>query len=395
MTVSSSVGGFVHTTGLNGKPESKVRTASAQCQTMLCCSVALRWTVCHNIAMLTINILISSATRRRSLLVAFFTLILGVACARAQTKEGNGFKAYDTAAANVVPAKPPVFGEVLLGGHGGTDLTLPFFCGHSGGGNIVVLSAYDEADYNPDFHSACPANSVTTISITSAEGARDPYVAATIHDAHAIFFAGGDQSKYVKFWSASPVQAEINRAAARGVPIGGISAGLAVQGQFAFSAMLDTVTSPEALANPYDPKVTLERNFLDFPSMKGIITDSHFSQRERMGRLVTFLARIVQDGWASEVHGIGIDETTAVLLERGNATVSGKGAAYFFTLRSPPEKCLPGHPLTVRGIAVYRLPAGVDSHFDFTSWKGTGGSPFSVDVIDGQMIRSDQPTQGQ
>ncbi len=345
--------------------------------------------------MLTINILFSPVTRARSALAAFFPLILAVACGGAQTKQGNGFKAYDTAAANEVRAKPPVFGEVLLGGHGGTDLTMPFFCEHSGGGNIVVLSAYDEPDYNPDFHLACPSNSVTTISITSAEGARDPYVAATIHDAHAIFFAGGDQSKYVKFWSASPVQAEINRAAARGVPISGISAGLAVQGQFVFSAMQDTVTSPEALANPYDPKVSLERDFLDFPSMKGIITDSHFSQRQRMGRLVTFLARIVQDGWASQAHGIGIDETTAVLLERGMASVVGKGAAYFFTLRSRPEKCVSGQPLTVRNISVYRLPAGADSHFDFSSWKGAGGASFSIDVIDGKMIRSDPPTPRQ
>ena len=76
--------------------------------------------------------------------------------------------------------------------------------------------------------------------------------------------------------------------------------------------------------------------------MKGIITDSHFSTRERMGRLVTFLARIVQDGWASEVHGIGIDETTAVLVEKGKASVVGKGAAYFFTLRNRPEKCVLG-----------------------------------------------------
>jgi cyanophycinase len=337
--------------------------------------------------------LTSLTIRTRWVSAGFCALLFVAPGARAQTKQGDGFKAYYTAAANTVPAKPPVFGEVLLGGHGGTDLTLPFLCSHSGGGNIVVLSASGEAEYNPDFHAGCPSNSVTTIVITSAEGARDPYVAATIHDAHAIFFSGGDQSNYVKFWSATPVQAEINQAAARGAPIGGTSAGLAVQGQFAFSAMQDTVTSPEALANPYNPKVTLERGFLDFPSMKGIITDSHFSQRERMGRLVTFLARIVQDGWAGEAHGIGIDETTAVLLEQGKATVVGKGAAYFFTLRSRPEKCVPGDPLTVRGISVYRLPAGVDSHFDFASWKGTGGSDFSVDVVDGKMTRSDQPAQ--
>ena len=82
-----------------------------------------------------------------------------------------------------------------------------------------------------------------------------------------------------------------------------------------------------------------------------------------------------------------------MLLEQGKASVVGKGAAYFFSLQSHPEKCLPGTPLTMRGISAYRLPAGADSHFDFASWKGTGGSSFTVDVINGKMTRSDQPVE--
>ena len=35
--------------------------------------------------------------------------------------------------------------------------------------------------------------------------------------------------------------------------------------------------------------------FLDLPLMNDIITDSHFAQRDRMGRLLAFMARLRQD----------------------------------------------------------------------------------------------------
>ena len=47
-----------------------------------------------------------------------------------------------------------------------------------------------------------------------------------------------------------------------------------------------------------------------------------------MGRLMTFLARIVNDGWAAQARGIGVDESTTVAVdERGRAEVFGLGAA--------------------------------------------------------------------
>jgi cyanophycinase len=259
-----------------------------------------------------------------------------------------------------------------------------FLCKHSGGGELVVLSASGADEYNSDFNAACPGNSVTTLVITSAVGGNDPFVADKIRKAHAIFISGGDQSNYVKFWSGNAVQEEINADVARGVPIGGISAGLAVQGQFVFTAMQDTVKSPEALANPYDSHVTLARDFLAIPALKGVITDSHFSQRERMGRSIAFLARIVQDGWAKEVHGIGIDETTAVLVDAdGHARVVGENSAYFMTLDHRPEICVDGKPLTVRHVKVWKLSAGAE--FDLKSWTGPEGTAMEADVVDGKI----------
>jgi len=50
--------------------------------------------------------------------------------------------------------------------------------------------------------------------------------------------------------------------------------------------------------------------------MSGITTDTHFGARDRMGRLATFLARIINDGWRSAPLGVGIDERTGTLRQR-------------------------------------------------------------------------------
>ena len=322
---------------------------------------------------------------RMAILVFGFFLNLAFAC-HAQTAKGDGYVAYSVAAKDPKPPSTPTFAAVLLGGHGDMDEATQFLCKHSGGGELVVLRASGADDYNSEFHSACSGNSVTTLVITSSQGANDPFVAEKIRNAHAIFIAGGDQSNYVKFWTGNAVQKEVNDAVARGVPLGGVSAGLAVQGQFVFAAMLDTVKTPEALANPYDPHVTLVRDFLSIAVLKGVITDSHFSQRERMGRSLVFLARIVQDGWAAEAHGIGVDETTAVLLEAdGHARVVGKNSAYFMTLDHRPEICADGKALTVRHLKVLKLSA--EDSIDLKTWTASGGNGFEVNVVDGEMTR--------
>lgn len=304
-------------------------------------------------------------------------------------QQTSGLQIFSTPAASEKPAAPPEFAAALLGGGGDVDEAAKFLCDYSHGGEIVVLRASGTDAYNPYFHQLCANNSVTTLLTTSAEGANDPRAIEHVRYAHAIFLAGGDQSNYVKFW-AGPLQKQINEAIARGAPIGGTSAGLAVLGEFAYSARNDTVTSAEALANPFDAKVTLERNFLSIPSLRGIITDSHFSARQRMGRTVAFLARIVHDGWRNAARAIGIDEATAVLVEAdGKATVAGKGSAYFLELAHEPEECEPGKPLTVRNVSAYRLPAGPESRFDLKSWSGSGGEHFTINVENGTMKRSD------
>jgi cyanophycinase len=300
------------------------------------------------------------------------------------TSTGTGYVEYTLAAKAPAQTHPPYFGVVMLGGHGDVDEATAFFCKHSGGGKMVILRASGDDDYNKEFHEKCPANSTTTIVFSSREASEQPWVLAQLRDAHAIFIAGGDQSNYIKLWKGTSVQKEMNAAIARGVPIAGISAGLAVEGEFIFASMIDTVTTEQALANPYDIHVTLDKDFLAIPQLRGVITDSHYSARSRMGRSVVFAARILQDRWAKQIHVMGIDETTAVLVQAdGSARVVGKGAAHIFAMDAPAETCADGTPLTVRGLSGFVAPSG--STLNLKTWTATPSESFTINVVDGKM----------
>jgi cyanophycinase-like exopeptidase len=124
---------------------------------------------------------------------------------------------------------------------------------------------------------------------------------------------------------------------------------------------------------------------LRVPHLTATITDSHFSERQRQGRLLTFMARTIADGWTSEVRGIGVDEATAVLLEAdGSASVVGPGAGWFFRMRAGDVvTCVVGQPLETRAIDVVGVHRG--DAFDLTTWSGTG-ERHSIRAADGAVV---------
>ncbi|HXM43803.1 MAG TPA: hypothetical protein VN924_21395 [Bryobacteraceae bacterium] len=95
--------------------------------------------------------------------------------------------------------------------------------------------------------------------------------------------------------------------------------------------MTGSVTSKQALANRSTPLITIENGFLNLsPLLQNTLTDDHFTARDRMGRLIAFLARTIQDGYAAQVSAIATDEKTAFQMEPdGNGVVTGAGAVYF------------------------------------------------------------------
>lgn len=68
-------------------------------------------------------------------------------------------------------------------------------------------------------------------------------------------------------------------------------------GEFIFSAENDYTydTSRPVLENPYDSHVTIRRSLLATPYFDSIVTDTHYSQRNRHGRQVVFMARMSTD----------------------------------------------------------------------------------------------------
>jgi cyanophycinase len=296
-------------------------------------------------------------------------------------------------------AATPRAGYALMGGGTDLDEAFKFLCDRAGGGDLLVLRATGDDDYNSYIQGLCHLNSVSTIIIPSRDAAADPFVAQAIAHASAIFIAGGDQANYINFWDRTPVQTALNDAIARGVPIGGTSAGLAVLGEYAYTAQGDKPDDPNldakpTLADPYNPRVTLNSHFLAIPLLKGIITDSHFAKRNRMGRLLVFLARLNEpDGKpeppiAPKIRGIGIDERAAVLVETGgSAIVVGPGAGAWFIDASHAFGLMEkGRPLTFGAFDVQKVAPG--HKFNLLTWTGDA-TKYQLSVSAG-VVRSTQ-----
>ena len=280
-------------------------------------------------------------------------------------------------------------------GGGEQDPALKWLCERANGGDFLILRANTEDDYaqkvDEEIRALCRLNSAATIVFSEREDSDDPKLLEHIHHAHAIYIAGGDQSNYIRFWQDTPVQDALNQHIAQGKPIGGSSAGLAILGEFSFSSMIDTIHSPEALADPYGNKVTLSRDFLRIPLLAGVITDTHFVKRGRLGRLIVFLARILQDGWAAQVRAIAVEEGAAVLLDAdGQSKIIG-GPAFFLEAKRPPETCRRHTPLSIRGIVVHRVLAG--GSFNVKDWKGLAGDDYQLASANGQ-IKAEGSTHG-
>jgi cyanophycinase len=278
-------------------------------------------------------------------------------------------------------------GLMLMGGGSDVDPAFQWMISKSGGGDFLVLRASGSDAYNPYIYGMGGVDSVETIIIHSRTAVYNVFVLQKIRNAEALFIAGGNQADYCRYIKNSPLAGLINEQAKRGIPIGGTSAGEVVWGQFIFSAEMGTVYSEEALSDPYDLRVTLENEVFDIPVMRKTILDSHFAQRNRMGRLVCFLARIIEDNWSSEVNGIGIDEATALLIENdGTGSICGNGAVYFLKIPGPPQECQSGRPLTYRNITIYK--AQKNSLFDLDSWTGTRGTEYNLSAESGKLMSS-------
>lgn len=288
----------------------------------------------------------------------------------------------------------PDYGVCLMGGSTEDDRAMIWFLEKANGGDILVIRASGTDGYNDYFYSelGVEVNSVETIVFNSAEAANDPYVLQQITNAEAIWMAGGDQSDYINYWKDTEVEnllnAHINEKQA---VIGGTSAGMAVLGRSYFSANNGTVYSSEALEDPYNTYMTLGHNdFLEVPLLANTITDTHFSERDREGRLLTFLA-LMNNELGARTFGIACDEYTAVCIDStGLGAVYGEWPEYddyaFFVQMNceegnQPEQMQAGLPFSWnfngQAAKVYKVGGTTtgENYLDLNDWQtGNGGT---------------------
>ena len=284
-------------------------------------------------------------------------------------------------------------GTVLVGGGTDVDQIFQWMMKKAGGGDFVVIRATGTDAYDSYIYGLGVIDSVETLLINSTTLANDDQVEETLRGAEAVFIAGGDQANYVNFWKGTKVEEVLNYLRnVKQIPIGGTSAGCAILGRTYFSALYGTVTSDEALQNPYNKYMTFGRNdFLDQPYLSDVITDTHFNDPDRRGRLVTFLARMNQD-YEVLAHGIGLDESTAVCIESdGTGRVFGSGTAFFLNqnrLADTPEKCVSRTPLdwyrSRQAVGVYKINGDKTGSgtFDLTTWKAVSGGVHQYYYVD-------------
>ncbi len=287
----------------------------------------------------------------------------------------------------------PAGGVCLMGGATEDDNAMRWFLQRANGGDILVLRASGSDGYNDYLYNfpGVSVNSVETIVCNNASASNSAYIHQKINQAEAIWFAGGDQWKYISYWRGTAVDSLINLAVLkRNIVIGGTSAGMAIQGHYYFSATNGTVTSPTALANPFDTRVTVDSTaFIENELLEKVITDTHFDNPDRRGRLCVFLARIYSD-YGVRGRAIACEEYTAVCVDtNGIASVFGGSPLYddnaFFiqvnceTNDPAPENCTPGQPLVwnlngkALSVCKIRGDASGTGTFNMNDWTSDNG----------------------
>lgn len=311
----------------------------------------------------------------------------------------------------------PLGGIVLSGGAGEVDPAMQWFLQRAGGGDVLILRVSGSDGYQDYFYNELGVDvaSVETIKFTAPSAASADYVIQRIAEAEAIWLAGGDQSNYVDYWQGTAVEDGLHALVARGGAIGGISAGMAVLGGGYFAAGNGTVYSDEALADPYDEDVDVRHgDFLELPYLSNTITDTHFDDPDRKGRLLTFLARLSMDHGVQLPRAIACEEYTAVGIQpNGLARVWGEwpdyedhayfvrpGCTELMSGSGPvPDLCVAGQPLSwglspeaagdddgQGGLVAAKVPGGYNGPiaFDLNSWLPVNTADWERWTADGE-----------
>ena len=273
---------------------------------------------------------------------------------------------------------------VLMGGGHEVDRASSLFVDGANGGDVLVLRATGSTDgYTAYFAEELPVErapaSVTTLLLEDPALASDPAVLCRVDGAEAIWLPGGDQFDYLVTWP-DPVREAIARAVSRGVAIGGTSAGAMALSALAFDAALGGVTSSEALADPSDDAIHIIPSPIAPPALAGALVDTHFVARDREGRLLAFLQRAIVDG-ADRVLGVGLDESSALVIEDGAFTLLSDDEAQAFLYDAAGPEAADEGALNLEGVLRRSLDDGAVG-----AWPPSFADAQELSVVDGVVL---------
>ncbi|HEX8523166.1 MAG TPA: cyanophycinase [Tepidisphaeraceae bacterium] len=188
---------------------------------------------------------------------------------------------------------------------------------------------------------------VEVLDIRTRDQAFDADNIQLLSDACAIYFTGGDQLRITSQIGGTPLFQRMLEIHQEGGVIAGTSAGAAaVPDTMLISG--DGKESPRVASLGMAPGLGL---------LKGVVVDSHFAERGRLGRLLGAVAQNPSN------LGIGIDENTAIVVENEQRfRVLGSGAVYIIDGQHISYSSLseedPQGSMSIHGTQLHVLTAG-------------------------------------
>ena len=243
--------------------------------------------------------------------VADLTALRRAAAARA----AGSFPSAD----EVVPRVSP--GALILGGGGGmpAGIVRRFIDLAGGPGSLIAViptAMDDPVPGRPGEETMLRrqgARNLVVLHGRSPGDLRANRFAAVLQEARGVWFCGGRQWRLVDAYGDTEVERLFHGVLRRGGVIGGSSAGASIQASYMVRG--NPLGNREIMAEGY------ERGFGFLP---GAAVDQHFSQRGRLADMEALVARFPQ------LLGIGLDESTAIVVSGSAAEVLGIHKAHFY-----------------------------------------------------------------
>ena len=188
---------------------------------------------------------------------------------------------------------------------------------------------------------------VQRLAIDDRDSAHAQPLQSEILQADGIFMSGGDQSKLMDaLWDTPAYQSIHQSFYLNRCCIGGTSAGAAVMSRH-------MIAQGPAVLRPSKEAVETD---IGLGLLSQAVVDQHFSERRRLARLLSTLAI------RPDLLGVGIDEDTALVIEKGEALeVIGKGTVTLIDpsdMRSNVNELDPLEQIEMLGVQLHVLPAG-------------------------------------